>query len=151
MSTIIRWRRRGLSVAEVVIAIAILALMLVTVLVLFTQLMTATSKNSNLSAGALFADRILEQAARTVHPNTPAFDPVVSGEQTILTHDEDHPTVFSYTLEATQLTAATLPGESWMLEVEVRWWQSDPSNPQLSRAGSGHLFTRQSRMVYVSR
>lgn len=128
-----------------------LALMLVTVLVLFSQLMASTTKNTNLSAGALYADRILEQALASVNPAPPAFDAVLSGEETVVTHDSDHPTRFAYTLEATQLSPVTVPGERWYLEVEVQWWHEDPNAPGRARAGSGNLFTRQSRMVYVSR
>ena len=146
-----RSRNRGLSVAEILIATAILAVLLVAVLGLFAQLLASTTKNSHLQTGTYFADRVLNQAIREARPTAPAFDAYVEGQEGIYTHDQAAATIFYHRLKATRLTPVDVPGESWYLEVEVSWWQADSSDPTRARPGSGKLFTRQGRMVYLSR
>lgn len=146
-----RSKNRGLSVAEILIATAVLAVLLVAVLGLFAQLLASTTKNNHLQTGTYFADRVLNQAIRQARPTAPAFDPFVEGQEGIYTHDQAAATIFYHHLRATRLTPVEVPGESWYLEVEVSWWQADVSDPTRARPGSGKLFTRQGRMVYLGR
>lgn len=144
-------RDRGLTVAEVVVAIGVLATMLVAVLLLFTQLMASTTKNNLVNLGSLYADRILEQTVKNRSLSAPAFQPLVSGEESVVSHGDESSTTFAYRVEATQLTPTTTPGEQWLLEVEVQWWHDTPSTPSKGRAGYGRLSTKQRRIVYVKR
>lgn len=144
---------RGLTVAEVVVALGLLALLMIVVLGIFTQLLASSTKNTLLQAGTLHADKVLNEAVRNARSSPPAFDPTATGQQGIYTHDETNLTIFYHTLVATPVTTfnPSAPGETWQLEVEVNWWAADASDPTRARPGYGKLYTRQQRMVYISR
>ena len=145
--------RRGLTVAEVVVALGLLSILVIVVLGLFTQLLASTTKNTLLQAGTLHADRVLNETIRNVRPSPPAFDLVSMDQEGIYTHDETNLTIFYHTLTATPVVTYNVnePGETWELEVEVNWWAADPNDPTRVRPGYGKLFTKQHRVVYISR
>ena len=64
----------------------------------------------------------------------------------VIAQDVANPTAFTYDVTATQLENGPL-GSTWWLAVTVRWW----SQTDESRAGSGQLFVKRARMVYVPR
>lgn len=141
---------RALTLAEVIVAIGILALLLISIIALFTQLMASTTKNNLVNLGTLYADRILEQSVKNANPGDPAFSPLRTGEESVISHGDESVTTFAYRLEANKLSGPD-PGEQWMLKVEVQWWHNDPNDPAKSRAGFGKLSTKQQRLVYVKR
>lgn len=143
-----RKRGKGLTITEILVAIALVSLMLVTTLVLFAQLLASTAKSGYLDIASLYADQLLEQAAGSPNPDSPAFSPLKAGEKEFLVHGDRSPTKFVYRLEATQVGEGTNIGERWLLQVEVRWW-NDADSTTTSRAGYGELKTTQSRVVYA--
>ena len=140
--------KRGLTIAEVIVAIGILAVILVAVIALFLQLMSSTTKNNLLNLGTLYADRTLEQSVKNAKLGGPAFAPVVTGEESMISHGDEIATKFAYRLEATKLSDPE-PGEKWLLRIEVQWWHDDPGDSAEARAGYGKLSTKQERLVYI--
>ena len=154
----------GLTIAELLVASGLLAVVLVTVMTLFAQLLRNTEKNSLLSAGAFFADSVLEQqiaqaeATLAAAPSnaTPAFTELsVEGEGFLSTTDNDNgrQTKFLYRVDVEQMTAGVSaePGQMWFVEVEVRWWSDAEAGPNPVRAGHGNLNFKRGRLAYISR
>jgi type II secretory pathway pseudopilin PulG len=139
---------RGLTLAEVIVAIGILSVVLVAVITLFTQLVSSTTKNNLLNLGTLYADRILEQSVKNARVGGPAFAPVTTGEESIVSHGDEAATRFAYRVEATRLSDPD-PGEKWFLKIQVQWWHDNPDDPAQARAGYGKLSTTQGRLVYI--
>ena len=150
----------GLTIAELLVATGLLGVVLVTVMTLFGQLLHNTNKNSMLSAGAFFADTVLDkqillaQEALALAPDNanPAFAvTTVEGEEMLATTDEKLQTKYIYRLEAEQLDGFTpsAPGQLWHVEVEVRWWNDDLEGDAV-RAGMGNLSIKRGRIVYLT-
>lgn len=152
-----RYNRFGLTIAELLVATGLLATVLVTIMTLFGQLLKNTNKNSLLSAGAFFADSVLEQQIGiaeqrlwTGTASTQAFqNPTVNGEGLLSTADDqlEKRTKYIYQLDATRVDNNS-KGQWWRVQVEVRWW-SDDMTGDAKRAGSGNLFLKRERMVYI--
>jgi type II secretory pathway pseudopilin PulG len=133
-----------MSLVELLFAIAVLSVALVSLLGVFTVMINATSKSTGLSAGVLFAERRLEEAAAKGSPTPiPEF-----GSEGIYTHDSASGTRFYYSLRSTHLCDSAGPGlgQAWLMEVEVYWWSEDPDQ---MRAGMGRTATRVGRIIYV--
>lgn len=140
--------------AELIVASGLLGMLVVTLMVMFGQMMTASTKNSLLSAGSYFAETILEReksaalervangATSDVFQNLPN-----DGSEWITTHDENNQTEFNYRVNAEKLNLTSNPGEVWYVEVEVSWWQN--GGTQESKAGFGKLNVRRGRVIYV--
>lgn len=152
----------GLTIAELLVASGLLGVVLVTVMTLFAQLLQNTEKNSLLSAGAFFADSVLErqiaqaEATLLAAPSnaTPAFPaPSIEGEGFLSTTDNDRQTKFLYRVDVEQMTAGVSadPGQMWFVEVEVRWWSEATAGPNPVRAGHGNLSFKRGRLAYISR
>jgi type II secretory pathway pseudopilin PulG len=150
----------GLTIAELLVATGLLGVVLVTVMTLFGQLLHNTNKNSMLSAGAFFADTVLDdqislaQESLLLAPDnaSPAFaSTIVEGEEMLATTDEELQTKYIYRLEAEQLDGFTpsAPGQMWHVEVEVRWWNDDLEGDAM-RAGMGNLSIKRGRIVYLT-
>jgi hypothetical protein len=155
------------------IACGLLSLVLVTVMTLFGQLIKNTNKNSLLSAGSFFADKVMEKQIQSAEqrlastlPNTSfkAFDlpgyTEASGVFTlegsdssaIMTGDEDsRKTNYLYRLEAEQVDGFNTgdQGQLWKVDVEVRWWQDTMAGESSAKAGQGKLNLERSRLVYL--
>lgn len=153
----------GLTLAELVLAIMLLGLLIVSVLSLFLGLLTSSAKSNDQAIGVVYADRLLQDIAGRARKTHPSFNPSYAGNASFYTQDTENLTQFAYTVTATELTPGVGrtgpagefansdpagPGASWLLEAEVRWWSTEQAR---SKAGSGQLFVRQSRVVYVSR
>lgn len=150
----------GLTIAELLVAIGLLGVVLVTVMTLFGQLLHNTNKNSLLSAGAFFADTVMDsqitRAQETLNMQSdnanPAFAATtVEGEETLATSDEELQTKYIYRLVAEQLDgfAPSAPGQMWHVEVEVRWW-NDSMDGDAMRQGMGNLSIKRGRIVYLT-
>jgi type II secretory pathway pseudopilin PulG len=151
---------KGLTIAELLVATGLLGMVLVTVMTLFAQLLHNTNKNSLLSAGAFFADTVLDQqisqaqqslslAADNADPAFPAA--LVEGEDSLATNDEELQTKYIYRLEAERMDSgvSTDPGQMWFVEIEVRWWSDDVDGSAM-RAGMGNLSVKRGRLVYLT-
>jgi hypothetical protein len=123
--------------------------MLVTTLVLFAQLLASTTKSGFINVASVYADRVLEKAARNPNSSSPAYAPLATGEREFMVQGKESPTKFFYRLQASRLSEPSSFGERWLLDVEVRWWADDAGSAQNARPGYGELATRQSRLVYV--
>lgn len=146
----------GLTIAELLVATGLLGVVLVTVMTLFGQLLHNTNKNSMLSAGAFFADSVLDQQIGAAQERLlagsdvfdPAFDPtIVEGEETLATSDEELQTKYIYRLVAEEMEIQS-SGQMWFVEVEVRWWNDDLEGDS-ARAGMGNLSIKRGRLVYL--
>jgi len=152
-----------LTLAELILAMLLLGLLIVSVLSLFLGLLTSSAKSNDQAIGVVYADRLLQDVAGRARRTHPAFNGSYTGNTSFYTQDTENVTQFTYTVTATELTPGVGktgpagefansdpagPGESWLLEAEVRWWSTDQAR---SKAGVGQLFVRQSRVVYVSR
>jgi len=145
----------GLTIAELLVATGLLGVVLVTVMTLFGQLIVNTDKNSMLSAGAFFADMVIDKQIDVAQKNLettgdnaiPAFSStVIEGEETLASEN----TKYIYRLEAEQLDgfATAEPGQAWYLEVEVRW-RMDDMESEAVRANMGQVNLKRGRMVYL--
>lgn len=159
----------GLSIAELLVASGLLAVVLVTVMTLFGQLLKNTNKNSMLTAGAFFADGIIEKFTNEAQIRVqslgnaaygfelPGFTRAGSsctlenGEGYLNVERLDNATKYLYRLEAERLDgfAAADKGQLWKLTAEVRWWQADTTSPEQARSGMGNLSVERSRIVYL--
>ncbi len=137
--------RGGLTLAELMLALGLLGLVIASLLLLFLALMSSSAKGSHLSTGVLEADRVLEALMLQAEQGM-ALPATLSGEDRFYAQDVANPTAFTYDVTATQLENGPL-GSTWWLRVTVRWW----SQTDESRAGSGQLFVKRARMVYVPR
>ncbi len=145
----------GLTIAELLVATGLLGVVLVTVMTLFGQLIVNTDKNSMLSAGAFFADMVLDKhidiARKSLEDSgdnaIPAFtSTVIEGEETLASEN----TKYIYRLEAEQIDgfATAEPGQAWYIEVEVRW-RMDDMDSEAVRANMGQVNLKRGRMVYL--
>lgn len=133
-------------------AMFLVLVLLVGVVSLFIALLGSSAKANDQAVGVLYAERVLDRLSARGRPTYPAFDSTLTGTQGFYTHDEATQTSFFYSVTATELTPSEnkvpdAPGETWLLETEVRWW----NNVTTTKAGQGNLYVRQARVVYVSR
>lgn len=155
----------GLSIAELLVASALLSMVLVTVMVLFGQLLKNTQKNSLMSAGAFFADGVMEhfttKAMARAANSEPGFElpgfvdsggsifTLENGEGYLNVERNDLATKFLYRIEAEMFGGTD--GQMWKVVTEVRWWQQDTAIPAQARAGMGNLHVKRTRLVYLER
>ncbi len=143
---------KGLTLAELVVAIGLLAAIGLTLIGLFSQLLSSSAKNSDLTAGRLFAQRVLDRAVRSGPPDWGVGSGLYAGGAAITTQDQATQTTFVYSLTPALLKRDTgITGTSrelYFVEVEVAWWQTGGSP---NREGIGRLFTTTGQSVYVER
>ena len=140
----------GLTLAELILAVLLLGLLIISVMGLFLALLGASAKSSDQTIGVLYAERVLDAMAHNAASTYPAFTNA-SSQTDVYDHDANNKTTFVYSVTATDLEPGTFalpatPGQTWLLEAEVRWWSVEAAR---SRAGQGQLFVRQARVVYV--
>lgn len=137
-------RARGLTLAELALAMALLALLILSMVGLFTTLLASSTKSSNLTAGTLVAQRVLQRAV----DGGPPFEG--DGEHRLAMHEGQAATRFVYSITSEQLYAPPGPlgAEASLLTVQVYWWVGDPGE---ARRGSGRLSTELQRVVHVTR
>ncbi len=127
----------AVTLSEVVIAVGILAIMALSVIAVFTHLLNSAAKTTDLTAGRVFAQRVLDRAVRSGPPNW-GF-PGGTGSQEITTQDRHTSTTFVYTVTPALLRSDTgLAGtarEFYFVEVQVTWWGTDPdqARPEIGK------------------
>ena len=142
-----------MTLAELILAMGLLLTLMLSVAALFGKLMSSSAKSNDQAVGIVFADRVLDRASAQASKTYPAFTPGLQGGQGFYVQDPSTQTQFFYSLSAHEITPtrnalSTSPGESWLLEAEVRWWELDRAR---GRSDFGNLYVRQARLVYVSR
>lgn len=146
----IRRPPRGLTVAEIVLSLALLLLVMVSVIGLFTKLLASTTKTTDLTAGTIFAQRVMERAVRAGPPGWGGSGVTALGQTDVYTHDIDNQTTFLYrVIPAVMYSPPELPlrmGTLYNIDVLVYWWVDDPDR---ARAGMGRLSFMTSQTVYV--
>lgn len=144
-------QRRGLTIGELVIATGLLALMVVTVMVLFGQMLESTTKNALMSQGSFFAEAVIEREIYRLADTAGAIAPATYAQDWISVNDDTNQTRFLYRVESTRVDL--IPGQdmgnSFAIEVEVRWWQDNMDGPAQNRRGYGKMYLKRSRVVYV--
>ena len=138
--------KRGLTLAETVLAIGFLAVIAISMAGVFTHLLNSSAKGNDLTAGRLLAQKVLDRAARSGPPSW-GFTSITNVAQDITTHDSRTQTTFVYNLIPSSLKQDTgLPGtirELYFLEVTVTWWNDE------TRAEFGELRTTLGQSVLV--
>lgn len=150
--------KRAFSIGELVVATGLLAMMVVTMMVLFGQMLTTTTKNAMMSQGSFFADAVIEREITRLHSTHVTMGVPVYSSDWITFSDESNKTTFLYRLDSSDLSLVTnaapaepLPGTPFLVQVEVRWWQSDMNSATQNRANYGKLYLKRNRVVYVHR
>lgn len=150
----------GLTIIEILVASGLLAVVLVMMIVLFTQLLHNTEKNALLSAGAYFADSVVEQevgkatalleAANGDNSKNAFATTTMQGTGHLSTAGLDPTTEFTYTIIAKRLDPGTAGGygQLWSLKVNVHWY-GDAADGKVVREGFGNLHLEQTRLIYI--
>lgn len=139
--------RRGFSLAEIILSLGLCALLILSVAGLFTQLLGASTKTGELSAGQIFAAQKLDDLIQNG-----TYDQVghSSGAGSAYVTDASSKTNFYYQMTKSNLpanassTARTYLG-AYYLTVQV-WWNTD--SPTQCRPGTGLQTTQASRLIY---
>ena len=131
--------KRGLTIAEVLVAIALLGTIVVSTALVFTSLLSSSTKSTDSSAALYYAQTQLDEAAKAGPPDWGGL----TGSQEIYTHDPVAPTTFSHQLTATLIYSPPATrismGDLYQLDLVVYWWSSSPG---ATRRGMGQLSTR---------
>lgn len=125
-------------------AFMLLSVVMVAAAVVLNQLMASNSKTTDTTAGLLFAQRKLDEAARQVQNG--AFTDEIDAAEKIYSHDFNAPTTFKYNLTSSPVTNSSM-GNMVRLHIEVWWWTE---NPDRVREGMGRLSAELERLVYIS-
>lgn len=151
-------RNSGFSLIEVIFALGLLGVGILTVIALFGQLARDAQKATDVGAGVLAAESVLN---KTVHDilndmgpitradffanNSPPNDPIqgtITANKTIMTYEITYRTVQD---SSGAVLGAALPENTTKLVELTMWWWTD--NPDAHRAGYGFLRTSASRLV----
>jgi Tfp pilus assembly protein PilV len=133
--------RRGLSLAEFVIALALMGMVGVAVVGLLLRMNLASTKTMDQTAALDLAHRVLEQAEGASPDSWPSLD-----RQTVKTRDGNSEMTFEVSLTSERISDPASPmGDLYRLRVEVQWWPPSSSN----RRDFGKLRLVQRRIVYV--
>lgn len=145
-------RRKGITLAEVILAVGLLGLILVSVIGLFQSLLSSTTKSSDLTtATALAEDRLNELIAqRPIYLSTYGVDfPTQVLQQGVYVHDSADQTTFYTQANPEVLYDDPAVGKTYYLEVEIFWGTADPTARAATRAGQGLQSIKMGRVVYV--
>ncbi|MBS2040302.1 hypothetical protein JST97_35270 [bacterium] len=115
---------------EAVLALALLAIVLVSVSGLFLKLLGGSQKSSDLTAGAMLAETILQK-----HSIGPDFLSYANQLQVLYNRDGSQAEEFTY-----QVTCTRVQSNLYYVDVQVSWSGG-------SRAGQGRLSTRLGRLA----
>lgn len=150
-----RFRARGLSVLEVIVAIAVLAIAGLGIIATLTRVMVAQSSSSHETVGRILAESKLQDAILAGPANWGIPSPVDWGEtsgsisevqsQSAVVGQNPLPTEYFYQIEVVEVSGqneAGTPmfgidvdpslkkmGKLWEVNVKV-WWNSDSGAPQ---------------------
>ena len=130
------------------IAIALLSVIIVIVIWLFLKLMTASTKGLDQTVALDIAQNKLDQASQSS-----ASKWLVYNSEAHSVSDPRTPTVFYYTMVASELTDASVAksnmmGDMYKLDLEVYWWPEGEHKVSV-RQEMGRLSVRLSRIVYI--
>ena len=137
------------------IASGLLAMMVVTVMVLFGQMLDSTTKNALMSQGTFFAETVVEQKIYALQENARLGVPpdlnALYSQDWISVSDDANRTQFLYRVEATpvDMDNNTDMGNSYAIQVEVRWWTEEINGEAKNRQGFGKMYLKRCRVVYV--
>lgn len=123
-------RRRGMTLMEAVLALALLAILLISVSGLFIKLLGGSEKSSDLTAGSMLAESILQQNCAG-----PDFLSSTNQRRILYNRDGSHAEEFLY-----QVTCTRLQSGLYYVDVQVTWGGG-------SHAGQGRLSTRLGRLA----
>jgi prepilin-type N-terminal cleavage/methylation domain-containing protein len=134
-------KKKGFTLAEIVVSLGLFSIMLLTVAFMFTRLLGTSAKGSNLVVGAAVAEEVIEH----VITNDLYTSLSLSGVQRQFATDDQNTTEFFYQVDSTELprVPGTI-GRSYHLKVAV-WWWSDNANE--ARSGQGKLSYEVERIV----
>ena len=144
--------RRGVSLAEVMLAVGLLGIILISVIGLFQNLLTSTTKSTDLTAATVMAQERLNElvAAQPIHLATYGTDfPTQVIGQGIYAHDSQSQTTFYHKATPELLKDEPGFGRTYYLEVQVFWNTADPNVVAKNRMGQGQQSVKMGRVVYV--
>ena len=133
--------RRGLTVLETVMALGLLAAMLLGLMAFFTNILAATAKQDDLTAGVVFAQKQLDKAIlEGTYANSTA-----AVQEGLYTHDTANQTSYFYKLTSTPVPLPPpATASAYWLEAQVWWWSTGPAQ---NRGRVGMLSTRLAQLV----
>lgn len=133
--------KRGLTLAELLVAFALLTVTALVMTGLFLQLLQSSGKRSDLTVGRVFAEATLEEVLRAgLYAQTSA-----DLGRGLYSHDATSQTSFFYRVTSSEAACpAPSTRSGYLLEIEVWWWSGSPGQ---SRAGAGLTSTHLSRWV----
>ena len=142
-------RRRGFSLAEILLALGLITIVVLTLLALSLQSLKTNQKINDTTAGQLVAEQVLERIAyQAESSNTAAVWPI---NNPLAPYSADQVTVgdsvFNVTVYATDVTDSSglmiAPKRLKELDATVIW-----QNDQQGKAGQGNLRIQATRLVH---
>lgn len=151
-----KFDKSGFNLAETIVALGVLSVVFIVVATLFTQLLRNSQKDSDLTAGALVAEKVMTERLQRIFAN---LDPVITKEQFFSQNTPDldgqvklNNTVFEYRIAHRLVVTSSgdpLGGPSGnenrlkKLNITV-WWGNEEDE---TRFGSGRQQIEASRLV----
>ena len=142
----------GVTLAEVILALGLLGIILVAVIGLFQNLLSSTSKSTDVTAATVIAQERLNElvAGQPAYLSTYGMDfPTGPMAQGIYTHDSQSQTTYYHQATPELLKDEAGFGRTYYLEVQVFWNTADPTQVAKNRAGQGQQSIKMGRVVYV--
>ena len=141
--------RRGLTLAEVVVAIGILAVAGLSVLAVFVKMVGAQSKSGHQVVARLLAEQVLEESCLAGPPNWGLTDPSEEQIREFQLEGAPEPIPFRYKLGwkvLRQSEGLSQMGALYGLDVTVTWEQEVAGQPSREKGRSSHTAHR---VVYI--
>lgn len=137
--------RRGMTIAECVMAFGLLGVMALALVGLFSRLLATTAKTTDQTAARILARGILEHALREGPDNDWGG---LSGRTNLKAHDNLTGTDFVYEVKDARLNPPNAMGNLYQVTVVVTWWKKD-ADPKATYSGLGKLSVELTGSTYV--
>jgi hypothetical protein len=144
--------RRGITLAEVMLAVGLLGLILLSVIALFHSLLASTSKGNDMTVATVIAQQRLNELVT----QQPAYRSVYNQDfpvdvlgQTVYAHDSQSTSTFYSQARPELLKDEPSFGRTYYLEVQVYWNTADPAQVAANRHQQGAQSVKAGRIVYV--
>lgn len=125
--------------AEIVLAFGLLTVMFLTVALLFGQLLKNSAKGSNVGAGVVFAEKVMDQAIASDLYGLPTGDT----SEGIYSVDEGSQTKFFYRVEVQSVTPiAAVSTSGFVVRVPVWWWSEAPGQVRQGQGKQSFVLER---------
>ena len=114
--------RKGMTIAECVMAMGLLGVMALALVGLFSRLLSTTAKTTDQTAARMLARGILEHALREGPDSNWGG---LGGKANLKAHDNLTGTDFVYEIKDARLNPPSAVGNLYQVTVTVTWWKKD--------------------------